>query len=51
MKLKKQLKLRIAEADSSDKLISKDSLIVLTKDLEEADEEMMQWMRNYKKTF
>lgn len=47
MNLKKQLKVKVNELDSGSN--KRDSLTLLIQGLEEADEEMMQWMRNYKK--
>lgn len=47
MKLKKQLKDTISHLDSTKQTVA-DSLNLIVEQLEEADEAMMQWMRNYK---
>lgn len=47
MNLQKELKDKISDLDTTDKSMA-DSLRRLVKQLEEADEAMMQWMRNYK---
>lgn len=46
MNLKKQLKDTISHLDSGNQAIA-DSLTLIVGQLEEADEAMMQWMRNY----
>lgn len=47
MNLQKELKDKISHLDTTDQSMA-DSLRRLVKQLEEADEAMMQWMRNYK---
>lgn len=46
MNLKKQLKDTISHLDSTNQPVA-DSLTLIVEQLEEADEAMMQWMRNY----
>lgn len=46
MSLKKQLKDTVSQLDSTNQSVA-DSLTLIVEQLEEADESMMQWMRNY----